>query len=42
MTHRIVWVRVDVVEAIHRRQLAEHGGASGISDAGALASAPRV
>ncbi|HHL20715.1 MAG TPA: type II toxin-antitoxin system death-on-curing family toxin [Aliiroseovarius sp.] len=39
MTDRIVWVRPDVVEAIHRRQLAEHGGASGVRDAGALASA---
>jgi death-on-curing protein len=34
-----VWVRADVVEAIHRRQLAEHGGAEGVRDAGALASA---
>ncbi len=31
-------VRADVVEAIHRRQPAEHGGASGVRDAGALAS----
>jgi len=34
-----VWVRDDVVHAIHRRQLAEHGGASGIRDEGMLASA---
>ena len=34
-----VWVRADVIEAIHRRQLAEHGGAEGVRDAGALASA---
>jgi len=34
-----IWVRADVVEAIHRRQLAEHGGAEGVRDAGALASA---
>ena len=34
-----VWLHTDVVEAIHRRQLAEHGGAEGVRDAGALASA---
>ena len=34
-----VWVRDDVVRAIHRRQLAEHGGADGIRDEGLLASA---
>ena len=34
-----VWVRDDVVFAIHRRQLAEHGGADGIRDDGLLASA---
>ena len=34
-----IWVRDDVVLAIHRRQLAEHGGAEGIRDAGLLASA---
>jgi death on curing protein len=39
MTPEPVWVRADVVEAIHRRQLAEHGGATGVRDAGALASA---
>ncbi len=39
MTPEPVWVRADVVEAIHRRQLAEHGGAEGVRDAGALASA---
>ena len=31
-----VWVRDDVVRAIHLRQLAEHGGAEGIRDAGLL------
>ena len=36
---RPVWVRDDVVLAIHRRQLAEHGGAGGIRDEGLLASA---
>jgi len=39
MTPEPVWVRADVVEAIHRRQLAEHGGAEGVRDVGALASA---
>ncbi|MGH9890651.1 MAG: hypothetical protein ACREA0_01430 [bacterium] len=34
-----IWVLDDVVEAIHKRQLAEHGGAVGIRDAGLLASA---
>jgi death-on-curing protein len=34
-----VWVREDVVLAIHRRQLAEHGGSEGVRDAGLLASA---
>lgn len=34
-----VWVRTDVVYAIHRRQIAEHGGGEGIRDAGLLESA---
>ncbi len=34
-----IWVREDVVRAIHLRQLAEHGGAEGIRDAGLLESA---
>lgn len=34
-----VWVRDDVVQAIHRRQIAEHGGVGGIRDEGLLASA---
>ena len=34
-----VWVRDDAVLAIHRRQLAEHGGGAGVRDAGLLASA---
>jgi death on curing protein len=33
------WIRGDVVLAIHRRQLAEHGGIDGIRDAGLLESA---
>lgn len=33
------WVAVDVVYAIHDRQLSEHGGLEGIRDAGLLESA---
>lgn len=39
MTTEPVWLRDDVVLAIHRRQLAEHGGSAGIRDEGLLASA---
>lgn len=34
-----IWVAPDVVQAIHDRQLAEHGGGTGIRDAGLLSSA---
>ncbi len=34
-----VWIRDDVVLAIHRRQLAEHGGVEGVRDKNILASA---
>lgn len=34
-----VWVRDDVVRAIHLRQIAEHGGDSGVRDVGLLESA---
>jgi len=34
-----VWIREDVVHAIHRRQLAEHGGGEGVRDPGLLALA---
>jgi len=34
-----VWLRPDVVEALHERQLAEHGGPSGVRDRGAFESA---
>jgi death-on-curing protein len=34
-----VWVADAVVAAIHKRQLAEHGGAEGVRDPGPLASA---
>ena len=34
-----VWLRLDAVKALHDRQLSEHGGPSGLRDAGALESA---
>ena len=34
-----VWIRDDVVLALHGRQLAEHGGGGGLRDAGLLDSA---
>lgn len=34
-----VWVLDDIVKAVHLRQLAEHGGATGIRDGGLLSSA---
>ena len=34
-----IWLQPAVVEAVHLRQLAEHGGAAGTRDAGLLASA---
>jgi death on curing protein len=33
------WIKDEVALAIHERQLAEHGGMSGVRDAGLLASA---
>lgn len=36
---RWTWLHRDVVVAIHDAQLAEHGGASGVRDAGLLESA---
>ena len=33
------WLREDVIVAIHDEQIAEHGGSSGIRDAGLLSSA---
>jgi death-on-curing protein len=33
------WLRSDTAEAIHEEQLAEHGGAAGVLDHGALLSA---
>ena len=34
-----IWVAVDAAEAIHDRQLAEHGGPPGVRDRGAFESA---
>lgn len=39
MTETPIWIRDDVVLALHSRQLAEHGGATGIRDPGLLDSA---
>jgi death on curing protein len=34
-----IWLREDVVRAVHSRQLAEHGGSAGVRDPGLLESA---
>ncbi|NNE57107.1 MAG: type II toxin-antitoxin system death-on-curing family toxin [Hellea sp.] len=34
-----IWVRDEIVLAVHNRQLAEHGGGTGVRDKGLLASA---
>jgi death on curing protein len=34
-----IWISVELATAIHRRQLAEHGGADGVRDQGLLESA---
>ena len=34
-----IWLRDDIVRAVNRRQIAEHGGIDGIRDEGALLSA---
>ncbi|MBS3745352.1 MAG: type II toxin-antitoxin system death-on-curing family toxin [Wenzhouxiangellaceae bacterium] len=39
MSRGPAWVSIDLVEAVHERQLAEHGGGSGIRDRGMLESA---
>jgi death-on-curing protein len=39
VTEPWIWVPLDVVQAIHDRQLAEHGGGDGLRDAGLLSSA---
>jgi len=39
VTAEPVWIRDDVVLALHERQLAEHGGRRGIRDTGLLDSA---
>lgn len=35
----IIWLLEEVVRAIHERQIAEHGGSSGVRDEGLLLSA---
>ena len=39
MTHEPVWIRPEIVRAVHSRQLAEHGGTDGVRDEGLLDSA---
>ncbi len=39
MSEELTWVRAEVVLAIHRRQITEHGGDPGIRDRGLLESA---
>lgn len=34
-----IWISIELTLAIHRRQLAEHGGADGVRDKGLLESA---
>ena len=34
-----IWISIELAEAIHERQLAEHGGPSGVRDRGLLESA---
>ncbi len=34
-----IWIETAVAEAVHERQLAEHGGPAGVRDPGALESA---
>jgi death-on-curing protein len=34
-----IWVALDVAQAIHDRQLSEHGGSDGVRDAGLLSPA---
>ncbi|MBA3241088.1 MAG: type II toxin-antitoxin system death-on-curing family toxin [Acidobacteria bacterium] len=36
---QVVWIREDIVLAVHLRQLAEHGGGEGVRDEGLLWSA---
>lgn len=39
MARRLVWLLEAVLLAVHDEQLAEHGGGTGVRDAGALTSA---
>jgi death-on-curing protein len=34
-----IWIRIDVLYALHDRQLAEHGGVDGVLDAGRIEAA---
>ena len=34
-----IWLLPDIAQAVHKRQLAEHGGGQGVRDAGLLESA---
>ena len=36
---RWIWIGTSIAQAVHDRQLAEHGGADGVRDQGALESA---
>lgn len=39
MTKRWHWIRLDVLRAIHDKQIAQHGGLTGVRDAGLIESA---
>lgn len=39
MNHEPVWISLELVKAIHERQIAEHGGGAGVRDQGMLESA---
>ena len=39
MTGEVVWITEAVIPAVHDEQLAQHGGATGLRDAGLLQSA---
>ena len=39
MTREFEWIRLEAVHAMHKRQIAEHGGSGGTRDEGLLQSA---
>lgn len=39
MTREFEWIRLEAVHAMHKRQIAEHGGTTGTRDEGLLQSA---